>query len=348
MQLFTKNIKKIKSLKKYNSKNDILPKIISLAFLSTVCENVIHDKNCKNPERKIVDLIKQTLNLFFQLKLLSKFQNNNRFNFNKRLGLIVKHKQLWQDIWPEYKSISEFQELVNFRNKRFKFNNLQKFYRNKHVVEFGCGNGSISMGCVQDGAKYAFASDIGKNNIKFAKKISKKLKVHKKMNFIKSDILNLKNGKHNYDFLICSAVLHHLKNYNAFNKAIKKISTYAKNNAYFFIYVAGKGGMRDMIQKSCVMNFENTDQLDIRKTLTDLNFTRNKITHLVDWFKADYMECTPKKLIDIMKKNNFVLVKRLNGPHKTDMDLNQMKEHKFSNLKFGTGELRYLFQYKTN
>ena len=42
------------------------------------------------------------------------------------------------------------------------------------------------------------------------------------MNFIKSDILNLKDGKHNYDFLICSAVLHHLKNFNAFNKAIKK------------------------------------------------------------------------------------------------------------------------------
>ena len=42
--------------------------------------------------------------------------------------------------------------------------------------------------------------------------------------------------------------------------------------------------MRDMIQKSCVMNFENIDQIDIRKTLTDLNFTRNKITHLVDWF----------------------------------------------------------------
>ena len=77
-----------------------------------------------------------------------------------------------------------------------------------------------------------------------------------------------------------------------------------------------------------------------------MNFTRNKITHLVDWFKADYMECTPKKLINIMKKNNFDVVKRLNGPHKTDMDINQMREHKFSKLKFGTGELRYLFTFK--
>jgi hypothetical protein len=49
-----------------------------------------------------------------------------------------------------------------------------------------------------------------------------------------------------------------------------------------------------------------------------------------------------------MKKNNFYVVKRLKGPHKTDMDINHMKEHNFSKIKFGTGELRYLFRYKGN
>ena len=47
----------------------------------------------------------------------------------------------------------------------------------------------------------------------------------------------------------------------------------------------------------------------------------------------------------ILKKNKFSVIKRLKVPHKTDMDINQMKEHKFSKLKFGTGELRYFFQY---
>ena len=219
-------------------------------------------------------------------------------------------------------------------------------YRKKKVIEFGCGNGSISIGCVQDRAKYAYASDIGKNSIKFATKISKQLKINKKIVFKEKDILKLKDGKHNFDFLICSAVLHHLKNYKDFDKAINKISTYAKNNSYFFVYVTGKGGMRDAIQKSCVKNFIGVNQLDIRKVLSDQNFTRNKITHLVDWFKADYMECTPSKLINIMKRHKFNIVKRLKGPHNTDMDINQMKDHKYSKLKFGTGELRYLFQYK--
>ena len=48
-----------------------------------------------------------------------------------------------------------------------------------------------------------------------------------------------------------------------------------KKNSYFFIYVAGKGGMRDAIQKSCVENFHNINEVTIRKTLYDLNFTRS-------------------------------------------------------------------------
>jgi len=53
-----------------------------------------------------------------------------------------------------------------------------------------------------------------------------------------------------------------------------------------------------------------------------------------------------KLLTKNKNKNNFNLVRRLKGSHKTDMDLNQMLEHKFSKVKFGTGELRYLFQYR--
>ena len=53
----------------------------------------------------------------------------------------------------------------------------------------------------------------------------------------------------------------------------------------------------------------------------------------------------PKESYKYNEKNNFDMIKRLKGPHKTDMDINQMREHKFSKLKFGTGELRYLFKY---
>ena len=346
MKKFNKEIKKITNLRKYNKESDVIAKIISLSYLTTSTEHILHDKFNKHPERDIIKLINKSVQLFHTIKTLSTFQKKNFESLIKVKGVLQKHKQLWQNIWPAYETKSEFQELIDFRIKRFKLNNITKLYKNKKIIEFGCGNGSISMGCIQTGAKSSYATDIGKNNIKFAKTFSKKLKINKKITFEVKDILKMKNGKNNYDFLICSAVLHHLKNFKDFDKAIKKISSYAKNKAFFFIYVAGKGGMRDSIQKRCVENFQNVSEVYIRKVLFNLNFTRAKITHLVDWFKADYLECTESKLEKILLQNNFYKIKRLKGPHKTDMDDNQMKEHKYSRLKFGTGDLRYLFQFK--
>ena len=346
MKKFNKSIQKITNLRKYNKESDVIAKIISLVYLTTSTEKILHDKFNKNPEIEVIHLINQSIQLFHMMKDFSKFQKKNFESLIEKKSVLKKHKQLWQNIWPAYENKSEFQELIDFRMKRFQINNIIKLYRNKKIIEFGCGNGSISMGCIQTGAKSSYATDIGKNNIKFAKNYSKKLGLSKKITFQEKDILKLNNGKNNYDFLICSAVLHHLKNFKDFNKAIKKISTFAKDKAFFFIYIAGKGGMRDSIQKRCVENFQNVDEVYIRKILSNLNFTRAKITHLVDWFKADYLECTESKLRKILLKNKFYIVKRLNGPHKTDMDKNQMKEHKYSNLKFGTGELRYLFQFR--
>ena len=88
----------------------------------------------------------------------------------------------------------------------------------------------------------------------------------------------------------------------------------------------------------------DVDMLYIVKVLNDLNFTQEKILYVVDAFKAVYLQTTIKDLINTTSKSGFKLIRRLKGPHKTDMDINQLSEHKFSKIKFGTGELRYLFQ----
>jgi hypothetical protein len=48
----------------------------------------------------------------------------------------------------------------------------------------------------------------------------------------------------------------------------------------------------------------------------------------------------------LFKDFGFKKYKRLKGPHKNDLDINQMKKDKTSVIKFGTGELRYICEYK--
>ena len=47
--------------------------------------------------------------------------------------------------------------------------------------------------------------------------------------------------------------------------------------------------------------FKNIDPVSIRKILENLNFSREKITHLVDWFKAIYLQTKPNELLKVLK-----------------------------------------------
>ena len=101
-----------------------------------------------------------------------------------------------------------------------------------------------------------------------------------------------------------------------------------------------KYDLYEMIRQS----MDDVDMIYVVKVLNTLNFTQQKMLYVVDAFKAVYLQTKIKDLLNITNKSGFKLVKRLKGPHKTDMDINQLKNHKFSKIKFGTGELRYLFQ----
>ena len=61
MKKFNKAITKIRNLKNYDKEYDIIAKIISLTYLTTVSENILYDKNNKKPEKEIIILIKKTL-----------------------------------------------------------------------------------------------------------------------------------------------------------------------------------------------------------------------------------------------------------------------------------------------
>lgn len=196
----------------------------------------------------------------------------------------------------------------------------------------------------KEGAKHSHLIDFGEKSIKAAKVYSKKLKLTKKTTFEVADITKYRTNK-KYDFVICSAVLHHLKDTSTIFKTLKNISAVCNDGAYLYVYTRGKGGMLNSMQDILRTVFQKTDIEIIRKILFDLNLSRSKITFLVDYFKAIYLQHSPLKFENMMKKCGFLSFRRLKGPHKIDYDINQIKTHKHSELKFGTGELRYLAKF---
>lgn len=329
--------------KKKDSQIVLFAKVVSLTYFAVAIEKILTNPKHPNPSRDTLKILKKTKNVFDSFFELLDHQKDKKNIFFKK-NLITMHKLLWQEIWPNYISIKEYNNLVEYRGKRLDFNNINKEFKKKNVLDFGCGNGSIGVALLKRGARFCHGVDFGKRNIETAKHFSKILKLEKKSKFTCANIVHYKPKK-KYDFIVCSAVLHHLKNKKDILKTLKNITYACKSGTHFYFFVRGFSGIRYLAQDFCRKNLVNASPLFIKQILQIMGFSINKITHLIDWHKAVYLQSKPYEIINILKKLNFTDFKRLNGPHKNDLDLNQVRNHKHGKIKFGSGELRFICRY---
>ncbi|MDD3159744.1 MAG: class I SAM-dependent methyltransferase [Candidatus ainarchaeum sp.] len=85
------------------------------------------------------------------------------------------------------------------------FNKDLNFWKNKNVLELGCGTGELANSLALFGANVK-AIDLSKSSINKAKETSKKLNT--KINFLNENILKFKDNK-KYDVVIALGSLHH-------------------------------------------------------------------------------------------------------------------------------------------
>jgi SAM-dependent methyltransferase len=328
---------------KKDSKIILYAKIVSLTYFAVAIEKIFTNPKNPNPLKDILIILKKTRNIFDCYSELSEYQKDKNNLFFKK-NLVAMHKLLWQEIWPNYISLKEYNNLVEYRGKRLDFNNINNEFKKKTVLDFGCGNGSVSVALLKRGAKFCHGVDFGKKNVETAKYFSKILKLRKKSKFTFADIVYYKPKK-KYDFIVCSAVLHHLKSKKDILKTLKNITLACKSGTHFYFFLRGFSGIRYLAQDLCRSCLVNASPSFIKEILWTMGFSTNKMTHLIDWHKAVYLQTKPDEIINILKKLNFTAFKRLKGPHKNDLDLNQVNEHKHGKTKFGTGELRFICKY---
>ena len=315
--------------------------INELIYLNLKVENILFD-NSSNQKNPII-LIKKDL-----ISFLERTENFKKFkNFDKQIPLKLNswirektHKDLFQKLWVNYTFEEYKKERLGRYNKRLRINNLKRLIKNKKIVDFGCGHGNFLFSCLYYGANKCDGIDYGFNSIKYAKKISNKLKLNKKVNFYCRSIYksNLKNNY--YDFAIQNGVFHHMDNEL---KAYKEMYRVLKKGGYCWIYTDGGGGIRDFVWDISQNILKNINKKMIIKSIQSYGLTTNKEYHLGDGLNALYRHTT----LDIMKKKllkiGFKFVRQLNGGFETDFDKPYHKD-KYFNEKFGSGDLRLLFK----
>ena len=230
--------------------------------------------------------------------------HSNEPNFNKKYFQQVREKKYFVE-----KHILKFAEF--------------KKYKNKNVLEIGCGIGTDAIEFIRNGARY-IGVDYSDKSIQIAKKRVEVLKLlRKKPLFVEDnceELKKIKKLKKKFDLIYSFGVLHHTNDMQkAFNKIHKladknteiKIMLYAKNSYKKFLL--NDSNYRYEAQKGCPIVHTVSD-----KDVNDLIKNKFKILEKYQDFifpykiapykknryvKINHFKVMPNKIFNILKKN---------------------------------------------
>jgi SAM-dependent methyltransferase len=246
-------------------------------------------------------------------KRIKKYWNNRPCNI-----LHSKKKFLSKEYFDEVRKKRYFVEDHILRFVDF------KKYKNKNVLEIGCGIGTDACEFIKNGAKY-YGVEYSEKSLEIAQVRTEVLNLNKKNNplFFNLDAENLSQIKKlnvKFDLIYSFGVIHHTKNMKkCFNEMHKlsnkkteiKIMLYAKNSYKNFLI--NTTPYRYESQKGCPIVYK-IDYYDLKKLIN----RKFKIIKLEQDFifpykinpykkniykKLDHFKVMPNKIFNALKKN---------------------------------------------
>lgn len=127
-----------------------------------------------------------------------------------------------------------FDDYINMRNKEINANNLIEkpifqsllpSFKDKKILDLGCGFGDLCKFAENDGARKVVGIDISKNMIDRAKKIN----YGEKISYLNLPMEKINEINEKFDFVLSSLAFHYVEN---FDKLIKNIKNLLVPNGY--------------------------------------------------------------------------------------------------------------------
>lgn len=200
----------------------------------------------------------------------------------------LKHRKLFHKIHLKMKNTKHVKNILNSFKQTF----LEKNFKNKIVAVFGSGSLSIEAKFfLKNKCKFCYIVDLDKSITKQSNLNLKKF--NKKYKFLFESIERTSLKKNSIDYLICSGVIHHMKNDK---KGFKEIYRVLKNNGEALIIVDGKGGLISEIFNLVLRPFFQKNNL-----LFDKIFSNNHLEKFNNFLLSHYSS-KEKKIFNYIKK----------------------------------------------
>ena len=180
---------------------------------------------------------------------------------------------LFHDLWKKFDN-KVFLDSINLIKKRIKVNKFHnEQFKNKVVLDVGCGSGRWCVLAKQLGAKKVVGVDSSKKNVSYNNKKFKNIK------FVYGDNTNLKIENNFSDITISQGVIHHT--IDVF-KSLSELIRVTKKNGKILLLVYGEHGFRWSLIKRLRPICQLIGKKKLIKSMEKSKFTSNTIKNFVD------------------------------------------------------------------
>lgn len=190
--------------------------------------------------------------------------------------LSIKTGNLFHYLWKNLNN-DQFKQSVDLIRKRLKINKFSELqFKNKIVLDVGCGSGRFCVLASSLQAKKVYGIDSSKINIDYNKK---KFKKFTNIKFLFGDNTDLKIKRNFSDITISQGVIHHTTD---MFKSLNELIRVTKKGGKILLLVYGEHGMRWSLIKKLRPISNIIGKKEIIKTMKKNNFPTNNIKHFID------------------------------------------------------------------
>jgi len=271
--------------------------------------------------------------------MCSKALGSYPINFNKS-DLVtdpkIKSGQVYGKFWKELSDEENLRTIQSIKNRFKSFNKIKfnSYFKNKNILEAGCGGGRFSYALSRLGPKKVTGIDFGVDGLKNARQ---KFKASN-LEFKKANVLDIPYKDNTFDFVLSNGVIHHTEN---FEKGLHEVIRVCKPGGDIYLYLYGKGGLFWSSRKKMNKMMKRIPQDYTKTVLDNIGMPNVRWIFQDNWYVPIERHCTYGEVERICKKLNVSNLEISRSGMPTDLHILKDK-YPYSEDIWGNGEVRLL------